>query len=159
MSTCIFPGRFQPFHNGQLLVVKGMIKSCTRTVIAVCHGDQGPHLFTTEQIREMITAALMDEDIVDAEIVFVEDCDDGGEWVDRVLEASGWPEDAQIWSGNEQVLQLCADASVSTKEIKHVPGHDSDEIRNKIEEKDMTWREKVPGGVMRVVDDLLEARS
>ena len=33
MSTCIFPGRFQPFHTGQLMVVQGMAQSCTKPIV------------------------------------------------------------------------------------------------------------------------------
>ena len=157
MSTCIFPGRFQPFHTGQLLVAKGMVKSCSRPVIVVCHeGELGPDdIFTQEQVREMITASLLNEDIVDAEIVFVQDIGEDPEWVDKVLEAAGNPEDAEIWSGNSNVLQLFQDAGIATKEIKHVPGHDSGDIRQLIHAKDSQWRSKVPGGSMNVIDDAI----
>ncbi len=157
MSTCIFPGRFQPFHTGQLMVAQGMVKTCVRPVIVVCHeGTLGEDdLFTQEQVREMITASLLDENIVDAEIVFVQDTGEDAEWVDKVLEAAGNPEDAQVWSGNAAVLALFESAGIATKEIKHVPGHVSEDIRQAITARDSEWRSKVPGGSMNVIDDAI----
>lgn len=157
MSTCIFPGRFQPFHTGHLLVVKGMIKSCPRSVIVVCHEEEmgADDLFSQEQVREMISSALLSEDIVDAEIVFVADEDEDAEWADKVLEAAGNPEDVEVWSGNESVIKLFGDSGVSTKEIKKVPGHVGEEIRQLIRNKDSEWRTKVPGGSMNVIDDAI----
>lgn len=157
MSTCIFPGRFQPFHTGQLLVAKGMVKSCARPVIVVGHGgaDGANDLFTEEQVREMISSTLLDENIVDAEIVFVEDKGEDAAWAERVLEAAGSPDDAEVWSGNPAVLDLFQKAGVKIKEIKHVPGHDSEEIRALIRAKDSAWRSKVPGGSMNVIDDAI----
>ena len=157
MSTCIFPGRFQPFHTGQLMVVEGMVKTCSRSVIAVCHeGKLGEDdLFTQEQVREMITSSLLSEDIVDAEIVFVQDTGEDAEWVDKVLEAAQNPEDAVVWSGNAHVLALFQAAGIATKEIKPVPGHVSEDIRTAIEHRDSVWRSKVPGGSMNVIDDVI----
>jgi nicotinamide mononucleotide adenylyltransferase len=157
MSTCIFPGRFQPFHTGQLLVAKGMVKSCARPVIVVCHeGDMGPDdLFTQEQVREMITSSLLNEDIVDAEIVFVQDEGEDSEWADKILEAAGHPEEDEIWNGNTHVLGVFKDAGVATKAIKPVPGHVGEEIRQLIKDKDSEWRAKVPGGSMNVIDNAI----
>ena len=157
MSTCIFPGKFQPFHTGQLLVAKGMVKTCARPVIVVCHEQEmGPdNMFTQDQVREMISASLLNEDIVDAEIIFVEDTYEDGEWADKILEAAGNPEDPEIWSGNENVLKIFSDVGVATKEIKHVSGHVSEEIRELIKEKNSEWRKKVPGGSMNIIDDVI----
>lgn len=160
MSTCIFPGRFQPFHNGQLLVVKGMMQMCGRTVIVICtEKDEtlGPNdLFNEEQVREMISAALLAEDIVDAEIRVAHDASEDSEWLDRILEEAGNPEDPMIWSGNENVLKLAEEHGVATKEISLVPGHVSAEIREMIKSGDREWMEKVPGGANDVVMDYLE---
>lgn len=155
MSNCIFPGRFQPFHTGQLLVVKGMMKTCGRAVIVICSnpGDSKgkDDLFTQDQVREMITAALLAEDIVDAEIVAISDCESDEEWLHKVLEAADNPEDPTVWSGNEDVLAIVEKGGVNTKKIVHVLGHDSDEIRKMIKSGNRDWMKKVPGGANNVV--------
>lgn len=130
---------------------------CGRTVVVICvskDGDLGSNdLFHEEQVREMVSAGLLSEDIVDAEIVVVHDCDEDAEWLDKVLEAAGNPEEGMIWSGNQNVLELAKEQGVGTKEISLVPGHVSAEIREMIKSGDRTWMEKVPGGANDVVMD------
>jgi nicotinamide-nucleotide adenylyltransferase len=155
MSTCIFPGKFQPFHTGHLLVVKGMMQACSQTVVVICHDpdDAGmDDIMTNEQVREAISAALLAEDIVDANIAVVSDCKGDDEWVDKILEAAGNPEDAAVWSGNDHVLGIFESHNIETKKITHVPGIDGEEIRGMIKEKDGTWRTKVPKGALDVVE-------
>jgi nicotinamide mononucleotide adenylyltransferase len=153
MSTCIFPGRFQPFHTGQLMVVQGMAQSCTKPIVVICHGDaREDDLFTVDEVREMISASLLAENIVDATIIDVADCDSDDEWVDKVLEAAGNPEDPKIWSGDEDMKALFAKHNTEIQNISPVPGFNGTEIRGLIESGDTTWREKVPGGTMEVID-------
>ncbi|PIX61830.1 hypothetical protein CO057_01930 [Candidatus Uhrbacteria bacterium CG_4_9_14_0_2_um_filter_41_50] len=152
MSTCIFPGRFQPFHTGHLMVVQGMIKSCGKVVIAICYGDaREDDLFSAEEVREMISAALLAEDIVDANIVDVSDCEDDAEWVDKILEAAGNPEEVKMWTGDDDMKQIFETAGLAIQNISPVPGFNGTEIRKMIESKDSTWREKVPAGALDVV--------
>ncbi len=163
MATCIFPGRFQPFHNGQLMVVNGMMKTCGRGVIVICNNGEGQlgadDLFSEEEVREMISAALLAEDIVDADIVVVHDCAEDKEWLDKVLEAAGDPEEPMIWSGNDNVLALAEEAGIATKKIVPVPGHVSAEIREMIKNNDRGWMEKVPGGANDIVMDWIAAQA
>lgn len=154
MSNCIFPGRFQPFHTGHLLVVKGMMKACGRAVIVICRdaGDNGgDDLFSEEEVREMISAALLHEDIVDAEIVSITNCEDDKEWMDKILESADNPPDPEIWTGNEDVKKIAEEHNIDVKTITPVPGHNSEEIREMIKTKDRTWLSKVPGGANDVI--------
>ncbi|MBT4857445.1 adenylyltransferase/cytidyltransferase family protein [Candidatus Uhrbacteria bacterium] len=157
MSTCIFPGRFQPFHIGHLMVAKGMIKSCPNVVIVICSGDHhDDDIFSTEKVREMISAALLEAEIMDATIAEVSDCTDDAEWADKVLEAAGWPEDPQIWSGDEAVRALFEGLEKRTQKISPVPGFVGKEIREMISGNDKNWRTKVPAGAMDVVYDKMQ---
>lgn len=156
MSICIFPGKFEPFHNGHMMVVQGMMKACGKAVIAVCRsGDD--HLFTEDEVREMVGAALLSEDIVDATIVMVPDCEDDQEWADKVIEAAEWPEDATIWSGKEEVREIFENMGYKTQRIAPVPGIDGEQLRDWIVAGDSAWREKVPGGAMDVVQNKVDA--
>ena len=130
------------------------MKACGRVVIVVCHQpDDSPtdDLFTREQVREMISATLLDEDIMDANIVMVEDCEGDEEWVDKVLEAADRPEEAMVWSGNEQVRELFEAHGTAIKKIVPVPGIDGMDLRRWIKKDDGEWRKKVPSGTRRVV--------
>lgn len=153
MSTCIFPGRFQPFHTGQMMVVKGMAQSCAKPVIVICHGDaREDDLFSVDEVREMISASLLSENIVDATILELADCESDDEWVDRLLEVSGHPESPKIWSGDEEMKALFEKHELEIQNISPVPGFNGTEIRGMIESGDTTWREKVPGGTMEMID-------
>lgn len=149
MSVCIFPGKFQPFHNGHLMVVKGMVKMCDRLVIVVCCGNQ-EGLFNTEEVREMLSGALLDEDLLDAEIHVLNDCPHDSEWVDRLKEF-GDGQEIQVWSGREDVLVSCDTNGVKTKKIVHVPGHDGEEIAHMIKNGESGWESKVPSSVANVI--------
>ncbi len=152
MSTCIFPGRFQPFHEGHLMVVQGMVKSCGNAVIVICEGrDDGP--FSVQERREMVSAALLAVNIMDATIVEAVDRKTDDEWVDVILEAAGNPSEPVVWSGNEDVRACCEARGVATKKIVHVPNMVTSEIREKILAKDPSWRAKIPAGAVDVIDE------
>jgi len=155
MSTCIFPGRFQPFHTGQLMVVQGMAQTCEKPIIVICHGSaREDDLFNVDQVREMISASLLEEGIVEATIVDVTDSDSNEEWADKVLEAAGNPVSPKIWSGDEEMKALFEKQGIEIQNIKPVPGFTGKDIREMIIKKDMSWRSKVPGGTMVVIDNV-----
>lgn len=150
MSVCIFPGKFEPFHNGHMMVVKGMTKMCDRLVLVICCGKESNGMFTTDEVREMVGNALLDEDLVDAEIHVLNDCPSDGEWIDRLKEL-GEGQEIQVWSGREDVLAACEQAGVKSKKIVHVPGHDGAEIAQMIKSGNSAWESKVPHGVANVI--------
>ncbi|MCH8049655.1 hypothetical protein IH979_03000 [Patescibacteria group bacterium] len=150
MSTCIFPGKFQPFHNGQLLVVKGMFKACGRVVVAICH--DGNEMFTTDKVREMISSALLGSDIVDANIIDVRDCPSDEEWVDKILEAAERPAEPIFWSGDETVLKIFENLKIKTQKVAPVPGISGQEIRQMIQNGNAAWKDKVPKEVAEVIE-------
>lgn len=124
MPTNIFPGNFQPFHKGHLLVVQGMMKIDGNATIVICEKakpDPTIDLLSTEQRREAISAALLDADIMDATIVSVKDDPSGEAWARYVLDAAGNPSDALVWSGHDHIRALFEAIGVATKKIVPVP--------------------------------------
>lgn len=150
MSVCIFPGKFQPFHNGHMMVVKGMTKMCDRLVIVICCAKDENPMFGPEEVREMVSGALLDEDLVDAEIHVLNDCPNDNEWVDRLKEL-GEGQEIQVWSGREDILAACEKQGVKTKKIVHVPGHESEDIATLIKDGKDAWESKVPHSVANVI--------
>lgn len=155
MSTCIFPGRFQPFHEGHLLVVQGMMKIHGNATIVMCDGKHehgGDHPFTLAQRREMISAALLSADITDATIVEAIDKPTHAEWVDAVMDAAGHPQEPLVWSGKEDVCAMFEEKGIPTKKIVPVPGIDGEVIREAIAKKNIeSVRSKIPAGAIDVV--------
>lgn len=155
MSAIIFPGRFQPFHNGHLMVVQGMMKISDNVIIVICDGKGGgaDDPFTVDQRREMISSALLSADILDATIAVVKDAESDESWAHHVLDAAGNPADAVVWSGNENVRKIFEAKGLTTKKIVPVPGIEAEEIRKMIKEGDTKWRAKVPAGAMDVIEE------
>lgn len=154
MPTCIFPGKFQPFHEGHLMVVQGMMKACGNVTIVICDEKKPKSAdapFSVDERREMISAALLAKDIMDANIVVVEDGAEDADWVTRVLTAADEPSDAVVWSGNEHVRSMCEAAGVATKKIVPVPGIDGAEIRRLMAAHDPNFRKHIPSGAIDVV--------
>ncbi len=153
MATLIFPGRFQPFHNGHLMVVKGMTKLSDSVVIVICDGGKdADDMFGLEQRREMISAALLADDLLDATIVTVKDAETDEAWATHVLDVAGNPAEPVVWSGNEGVLKIFEAKGVATKKVVPVPGIVGADIRQMIKNGDRTWRSKVPAGAMDVIE-------
>jgi nicotinamide-nucleotide adenylyltransferase len=162
MQICIFPGRFQPFHNGHLLVVQGMMKACGNATIVICEAKDprsAEDPFSLDERREMISAALLSADIMDATIVSVKDTESDEAWAHHVLDAAGNPADTMVWSGDENVRKLFENKKVATKKIVPVPGINGAELRTMFEKGDRTWRSKVPAGALDVIEGVLEKKK
>ena len=159
MSTfsCLFVGRFQPFHRGHLLVVKGMTKVAGKVVIAIGSSESKPSAenpFTVAERREMIQRALQDEDIIpnfDVTIVDVPDMGDDAEWTKKCLELS--EEVHQIWTGNEATQKCFETAGIEVKTIKEVPGISATEIRERMKNGG-DWRALVPSEVASYLSEI-----
>jgi nicotinamide-nucleotide adenylyltransferase len=153
-NTCLFVGRFQPFHRGHLMVVQGMRKVCGRIIIGVGSVDAPQSAidpFSVQERHEMISSALLDADIPDADIYDIPDIEHDHEWVDHVLKITG-PVDA-VWTGNDQVETLFVEKGVKVQKIKEVPGISATEIRARLLNGD-DWRELVPDGVASVLSKI-----
>ena len=153
--TALFVGRFQPFHNGHLLVVQGMAKLCGKIIIAIGSSQESgtaDNPWTVQQRKDMIQNALQGVDLIPLhDIMFIEvpDEKDDGSWVKRVLELAGPVE--QVWTGNAHTKKCFEGMGVEIRNIKEVPGISATEIRAKIKAKDESWKEKVPHEVVVVI--------
>jgi len=149
--TCLFIGRFQPFHVGHLLVVKGMSKVCGKIIIGIGSSEKKwteKNPFTAEERRDMIQRALQGVDVIptfDVNFVNLTDKDDDAEWADHVLETTGKVD--QIWTGNDWTKDCFEGKGIEIKDIKEVPGFDGTEIRKMIKTGGY-WEEKVPDEIL-----------
>lgn len=156
-NTCLFVGRFQPFHRGHLMVVQGMTKVCDRIVIAVGSCKKSgteDNPFTAQERIEIIQRALQDEDIIpkhDVAFIEVEDTDNDDDWTSAVLEKAGKVK--TLWTGNDWTKECFADTGLEVQDITEVPGISSTEIRQKMK-NDGDWQEMVPDVVASYIKSI-----
>lgn len=136
------------------MVVQGALKACENVIIVICNEGKGPDSpFSTDQRREMISAALLAKDIMDATILVVNDGGEDKDWAHRVMDECGNPADAIVWSGREEVRAAFEANGVATKKIVPVPGIDSADIRAKMATNNPDFRKHIPAGAIDVVMD------
>ena len=156
-KTCLFPGRFQPFHTGQMMVVEGMVKLCGKVVIVVGSSekrDTKENPFGWDERREMVQRALQEKNLIEANVVIVgvPDVSEDTKWLDHVREKVG-AFDA-VWTGNPAVKKLCEAHNIEVKEIKKVPGFDGEKILQMMRDDDAFWDEKVPDSVAKYIKSI-----
>lgn len=138
-----------------------MMKTCNNATIVICESlnkNEKEQPFSLDERREMISAALLSADIMDATIVTVKDSESDDNWATHVLDAAGDPAEPVVWSGNEKVRDIFAARGIETKKIVPVPGHVGAEIREMMEKGDGAWRKKIPAGALDVIEGILEKR-
>ncbi|MBI5794189.1 adenylyltransferase/cytidyltransferase family protein [Candidatus Uhrbacteria bacterium] len=154
--TCLFIGRFQPYHNGHHLVIQGMTKLCGKIIIGIGSSDKSrspENPYTAQERKEMIQSALQDEDLIpmfDINFINVPDLENNEAWTRQVMELAG-PVD-MVWTGNEQTMK-CFEGKLPIKEIKEVPGISASAVRALVKSGG-DWASKVPDGVARAIREM-----
>jgi nicotinamide mononucleotide adenylyltransferase len=140
-----------------------MVKAVGNPIIVICDPLKpqvdGEDMFTLEERREMISAALLSADIMDATIVSCKDAGNDADWVKYVLDAAEKRTDVVMWSGREDIRAVFEAAGISTKKIVPVPGIDGETLRSQMRAKNGEWRKKVPAGTLDVIEDALIKRG
>src|SRR5581483_8380651 len=70
MRTALFPGTFDPFHNGHLEIVETASRLFEHIVIApLTNREKGAHTFSLDERRDMIAASVAHLDNVEVAAV------------------------------------------------------------------------------------------
>ena len=154
--TCLFIGRFQPYHIGHHLVVQGMTKLCGKVIIGIGSSDKSrtkDDPYSAQERKEMIQRALQLENIIpvfDVNFVELPDHPDDATWTAQVLGKVGAVD--QVWTGDAWTKK-CFEGKVPVKDIKEVPGISGKEIRKMVKEGG-DWQEKVPAEIAVTMREL-----
>lgn len=144
MTTGLFVGRFQPFHNAHLIDIKNALKEVKKLLILIgsaqySHTKDNP--FSIEERKAIIKAVLKAEHIKNCRIFALADINDDSKWVDYVK--ANLPKFDVAYSGNPRVIRLFKEKGVKVKKIKLIKNINGTKIREKIM-KDKNWRDDVP---------------
>jgi len=103
----LFIGKFQPFHNGHLEVIKSI--DAETIIIAVCIGEHSEYDF---EHNTMIEDALKDESITNCLFYYIYDINDLEHWVAYVVKEL--PFFDYVVSNNDETIALFEDKGILT---------------------------------------------
>lgn len=151
MDISLFIGRFQPFHNGHLSVIKGMVKISKKVFVGIGSSETSgtpDNPFTGAERREMIQRALQEVNIIPMyDVVFVNlpDMDEDTAWAKMCLELCEG-QVTTVWTGNEWTKKSFEGTGVRIQNIKEVPNISATDIRRRMAVGG-DWRGLVPEAV------------
>ncbi|MCX6651429.1 MAG: nicotinamide-nucleotide adenylyltransferase [Methanomassiliicoccales archaeon] len=153
---CLLIGRFQPFHNGHLEVVRKISRECDELIIGIgsaqiSHTLDNP--FTAGERHLMISRALREEGIRDYFLVPIVDINQYGVWVSHVR--SMVPPFERVYTNNPLTKRLFSEAGydVVASPMFNREHYSGTEIRKRMMSGD-DWRQFVPAAVADVIDSI-----
>lgn len=149
-------GRFQPFHNGHLEVIRTILKECDYLTIGIgsaqySHTYENP--FTAGERHLMISRALEKDGVKNFFLVPIVDINRYAVWVAHV--ASLVPPFKAVYSNNPLTKRLFSEAGyeVRASPLFNVELYSGTEIRRRIL-AGKEWRDLVPKAVSDVIDEI-----
>lgn len=152
-ENALIIGRFQPFHNGHMEVLRKVFKDCDHVTIGIgsaqySHTDKDP--FTAGERYLMIAEALRSEGCTNFYIVPVEDLNRYSIWVSQV--ESMCPPFTVVYSNNPITRRLFQEAGyeVRNSPLYNRAEYSGTEVRNRIRDG-RDWEHLVPDAVAKVI--------
>ncbi|MDR3074773.1 MAG: nicotinamide-nucleotide adenylyltransferase [Candidatus Methanoplasma sp.] len=147
-------GRFQPFHNGHMDVIRKCASESENLTIGIgsaqySHECDNP--FTAGERYLMIDETMKDEGITNYCIIPIEDLNRYSLWVAQVRSLS--PPFSKVYSNNPLTRRLFSEAGY---EVRNSPLYNRDLYSGTAVRKEMLkgdgWRSLVPGKAAEVID-------
>ncbi len=158
MRRGIYVGRFQPFHNGHMELVRHIMRTFTPSELLVGIGSaQASHTlrnpFTGGERFEMIEAALRSEQFANCRIIPIPDIDRHALWVSYV--ASLVPPFEQAYSSDPLTRMLFHEAGYETPDLPlfNRGTYEGREVRRRIVAGE-AWNDLVPTAVRTVIEEI-----
>jgi len=154
----LFIGRFQPFHNGHLFVIKEILKKCEKVKIGIGSSQLSNSIndpFSSEERKQFVISTLEFEQIPTErfEIFEINDIFNAQKWVDHVIGIVG---DVHIiFSNSDWVRTLFNNKNyeVADKLPLKMDKLNATRIRNLIYDNDKEWLNLVPQGVAKLIKE------
>lgn len=163
VDTALFIGRFQPFHNGHLHVVKEILKKHDKIIIAVGSAEESAtekNPWTASARMEMI-ASTLEEKKIDAKrfwILPVRNINNYGLWVQHVTVLT--PPFQHIYSGSPIVEKLFKkDGRYTFHKVALYKKISGTKVRTLMKRKNNAWQKMVPKSVCTLIKAMSRAPS
>lgn len=149
-------GRFQPFHNGHIEIIKQILKDWDSVIVGIGSAQYSHTLkdpFTAGERHLMITSSLEAEDIIKFYLVPIEDVNSNPLWVAHVEALT--PKFDTIYTNNPLVKRLFSEAGYKAKSVPLL--NRSRWSGTRIREKMINggdWQKDVPKEVVKIVEEI-----
>ena len=152
----LFIGRFQPFHNGHLELIKNIKDQYEKIIIGIGssqYGYDNDNPFTVEERRLMIEKTLKDNNIKNYLIFEIPDIHDYPQWVSHV--ESIIPKFDAIITNNPLTIKLFKNKGYKVIKTKLYNRniYSGKEIRKKISLNE-NWEKNVPKQVLNIINKI-----
>ncbi len=150
-------GRFQPFHNGHIYVIKEIKKEVDEVIICIGSAQKSHSLkdpFTSGERVMMIKKGLYENGIKkNYYIIPIPDVENNSLWVSHVKSLA--PPFSKVYSGNTLVKRLFKEkkSMAATPPMYNRSEYSGTEIRRRMLEGE-SWEDLVPKGVVEVVKEV-----
>jgi nicotinamide-nucleotide adenylyltransferase len=149
-------GRFQPFHNGHLRIIKEILKEADSIIIGIGSAQYSHTLkdpFTAGERHFMISSTLESEGILPFYLVPIEDVNSNPLWVAHVESLT--PKFNRVYTNNPLVKRLFYEKrySVNSLELVNRDSWSGTSIREKMI-KGGDWKKDVPDAVAEIIEDI-----
>jgi nicotinamide-nucleotide adenylyltransferase len=156
MKSALFIGRFQPFHNGHLEVVREMASQVDKLIIVIGSAQESHTLddpFTAGERHLMISESLDREGIKNYHLIPIVDINRYSIWVAHVR--SLVPPFDIIFTNNDLTARLFSEAGM---EVRRTKLYNRKKFSGKIIRIAIAsggdWRSLVPDGTTRVIGQI-----
>jgi len=152
----LYVGRFQPFHNGHLLVIESLSQAYDELIIGIGSSqdkDTSENPFSKEERIQMINRALDAAGIQNYRIVSIPDIHNPPQWVSHV-QAIVSDFDVVI-ANNPFTRKLFIEKGCAVKGTSYFKRqqYSGKEIRRRMLQ-DEPWEDLVPAGVIKIIKDI-----
>jgi len=154
MSRALFIGRFQPFHNGHLAVVKNILKQYDEIIIAMGSSNEKytkENPLSYNERKAMIKKTLDSNNIRNYKIIPSPDLYNDVLWVNDIKKRA--KNFDVIYSGNPWTIRCFRKHKCKVKKIKLIKGISSTKIREMMV-KNKDWKRLVPKEIWRHINEI-----